>query len=154
MRSPALSEHTLLEVAHAVHVGHRAGDAPLLTEGDPVPGCGCPSCTGVSADDPARRRRRTQRRRTRPDRPLPVEDARAVSILTVAGRLGLAEPVRRGREWAVLCPLHDDTRPSLTLDVDRGFWYCFACSEGGDGIELWRRVRSCSFVEAVRELAE
>jgi DNA primase len=53
----------------------------------------------------------------------------------------------------VLCPLHDDTRPSLTLDVDRGLWFCFACAEGGDAIELWQRVRGCSFAEAVRELA-
>ncbi len=143
-----LTEHTRLEVVNAVHVGHRAGDAPPLAEGAPVPGCECPSCTGVSADDPARRRRRT-----RPNRPLPVDYARAVPILDVAGRLGLAEPVRRGREWAVLCPLHDDTRPSLTLHAERGLWYCFACSEGGDGIELWQRVRGCSFAEAVRELA-
>jgi len=147
---PPLSEHTRLEIAHTVHLGYRPGHPPPLAPGDPVPGCGCPICTGVSADDPARR---TRRRTTRPDRPLPVEDARAVSILDVAGRLGLGEPVRRGREWAVLCPLHDDTRPSLTLDVDRGLWYCFPCSEGGDGIELLQRVRGCSFAEAVRELA-
>ncbi len=150
MRGLPLSGHTRLEIAHAVHRGHWPGDTPPLAEGEPVPGCGCPECTGVAADNPARR---TRRRTTRPNRPLPVEDARAVSILDVAGRLGLGEPVRRGRECAVLCPLHDDTRPSLTLDVDRGLWYCFACSEGGDGIELWQRVRSCSFAEAVRELA-
>ena len=150
MRSPPLSEHTRLELAHTVHLGYRSGDPPPLAPGDPVPGCGCPTCTGVSADDPARR---TQRREYRQDRPLPVEDARAVSILDVAGRLGLGEPVWRGRECAVLCPLHDDARPSLTLDVDHGLWYCFACSEGGDGIELWQRVRGGSFAEAVLEIA-
>ncbi len=148
MRGPPLSEHTRLEIDHAFHRAHRPSDPPPLAESDPVPGCGCPSCTGVSADDPARRRRRT-----RPDRPLPVEDARAVSILDVAGRLGLGEPVRRGREWAVLCPFHDDTRPSLTLHEERGLWYCFPCAEGGDGLELWQRVRGVSFAEAVRELA-
>ncbi len=145
-----LSPHIALEVANAVHLGHRPGDALPLALGDPVPACGCPSCTGVSADDPARR---TRRRTYRQDRPLPVEDARALSILDVAGRLGLGEPARRGREWAVLCPLHDDTQPSLTLDLDRSLWYCFGCSEGGDGIELVQRVRNCSFAEAVRELA-
>ncbi len=140
----------MLEIDHAFHRDHRPGDPPPLAESEPVPGCGCPECTGVAADNPARR---TRRRTTRPDRPLPVEDARAVPILDVAGRLGLGEPVRRGREWAVLCPLHDDTRPSLTLDVDRGLWYCFPCAEGGDVIELVQRVRGCSFAEAVRELA-
>ncbi len=148
MRTKPASEHTRLELAHAVHVGHHAGDPPPLAEGAPVPGCGCPSCTGVSADDPARRRRR---RPNRQDRPLPVEDARRVPILDVAGRLGLGEPVRRGREWAVRCPFHDDSRPSLTLS-DAGLWYCFVCSEGGDGIRLWELVRGVPFAEAVREL--
>ncbi len=70
----------------------------------------------------------------------------------MAERLGLGEPVRRGREWAVCCPFHDDNRPSLTLS-DAGLWYCFVCAEGGDGIELWQRVRGVPFAEAVRELA-
>ena len=129
----------------------RGSATNMGSAGEAVPGCACPICTGISAEHPARRRRR--HRTTRPNRPLPVEDARAVSILDVVGRLGLGEPVRRGREWAVLCPLHDDTRPSLTLDVDRGLWYCFPCAEGGDVIELWQRVRGCSFAEAVRGLA-
>ncbi len=147
---PPASKHTRLEIAHALHLGHRPGDPPPLAEGAPVPGCGCPECTGVAADNPARRLRR---RTTRPDRPLPVEDARAVSILEIVSRLGLGEPVRRGREYAVRCPLHDDNRPSLTLDVDRSLWHCFPCAEGGDGIELWQRVRGVSFVEAVKEIA-
>ncbi len=142
----------MLEIAQAVQADHRPGESPPLAEGDPVPGCGCPACTGVPAEDPARRFGKTSHRREVSD-PLPVEVARAVPILSVTARLGLGEPVRRGREWAVLCPLHDDTRPSLTLNLDRGLWYCFACSEGGDSLALWQRVRGCSFAEAVRELA-
>ncbi len=144
---PPASKHARLELAHAVHVGHRPGDPPPLAEGAPVPGCGCPECTGVAADNPARRSRRT-----RTNRLLPVEDARRVPILQIVSRLGLGEPVRRGREWAVCCPLHDDNRPSLTLS-DAGLWYCFVCAEGGDGLELWQRVRGVSFAEAVREMA-
>ncbi len=145
---PPASKHTRLEIAHAVHVGHQPGDPLPLAEGAPVPGCGCPSCTGVSMDDPARRGRRT-----RPDRPLPVEEARRVPILEIVSRLGLGEPVRRGPEYAVRCPLHDDNRPSLTLDVDRSLWHCFPCAEGGDGIRLWELVRGVPFAEAVREIA-
>ncbi len=144
---PPASKHTRLEIAHAVHVGHRPGDPPPLAEGAPVPGCGCPECTGVAADNPARRSRRT-----RQDQRLPVEDARRVPILEIVSRLGLGEPVRRGREWAVCCPLHDDNRPSLTLS-DAGLWYCFVCADGGDGIRLWELVRGVSFAAAVLELA-
>lgn len=82
-----------------------------------------------------------------------MEAARAVPILEVVAGLGLGEPVRRGHEWAVCCPFHEDSRPSLRINEGDGLWYCDPCAEGGDGLELWQRVRGVSFVEAVRELA-
>ena len=142
-----VSEHVRLEIANAVHRGHRPGDPPPLDDGEPVPGCGCPRCTGVAVDDPARARR------PRSDRRLPVEEARAVSILDVARLLGLGEPVRRGSEYLVRCPLHDDERPSLTISPDRNVWYCFPCGMGGDGIELYRLATGLPFSDVVRELA-
>ena len=135
--------HTYLEIVHAVRLGHRPGDRPPLDRGQPVPGCVCYRCTGV---------RPTSRRKGRPRDPLPVVEARVAPILEVATRLGLGEPTRRGKEWAVCCPFHDDHRPSLTLSED-GLWYCFPCGMGGDVIELYRRTTGCSFADAVRELA-
>ena len=85
--------------------------------------------------------------------PLPVEAARAADILKVARRLGLGEPVRRGAEWATRCPFHEDTRPSLRLNVKSGLWYCDPCAMGGDGINLVRPVRGVEFADAVREVA-
>ncbi len=149
MTGTALSEHVRLEIANAVHRGHWPGDPPPLDDGEPVPGCGCPICTGIAADNPARR----IRRRNRPNQLLPVEDARRVPILEVAQRLGLGEPISRGGEVAVRCPLHDDERPSLTIDPDRNVWYCFPCGMGGDGIGLYRLATGLSFGEVVRELA-
>jgi len=152
-----LSEHTRLEIAHAIHVGHRPGDAPWLNgkllplaEGDPVPGCSCPECTGVPADHPARRS--LQRGRKPGRNGLPVDEARAVPILEVVSRLGLGEPRKAGREYLVRCPLHDDSRPSLRISPERGLWICDPCGEGGDGIRLVERVRGVSFADAVRQL--
>lgn len=79
-----------------------------------------------------------------------IEHARRASILRVAAALGLGKQVPRGREYAVLCPLHDDHDPSLWLNPDEDLWYCFPCGEGGDGIQLVMRVRGCGFMEAVR----
>ena len=39
------------------------------------------------------------------------------------------------------------------MNAERGLWICDPCGEGGDVIELWRRVRGVPFAEAVRELA-
>lgn len=143
------SEHTRLEIVHAVHAGHRPGDPPPLEDGDPVPGCGCEDCTGVSEEERLSRRQDSSRRCEN----LPVEDARRVSILEVVRRLGLGKPKARGGEPKVRCPFHDDHDPSLRLNVDDGLFYCDPCMDGGDAIELYRRVRGVSFPDAVRELA-
>jgi DNA primase len=49
--------------------------------------------------------------------------------------------------------MHDDQRPSLSVNAKSGLWYCPVCAIGGDGIELWRRVRGLSFADAVKEVA-
>lgn len=85
--------------------------------------------------------------------PLPVAEAKRVSLLTIARSLGLGEPAAHRDEWAVLCPLHDDHDPSLHLNERNGLWYCHVCGEGGDGIRLVERAQHKSFVEAVRWIA-
>lgn len=93
--------------------------------------------------------------RGEPERPgLPVEEARKVPLLEVVSRLGLGQPVRKGRELVVRCPLHDDSDPSLTLNPERGLWYCFPCGVGGDGIRLAELTLREEFAEVVKWLAE
>lgn len=151
----ALSEHLRLELA-AAHVQGRP-----LDPGQPVPGCGCPSCTGFPKDHPARipawRRqdpkgaaRSDAERRTVWKRRL--EAARAVSSLDIARLLGCGDPEHRGSEWAVRCPLHRDGNPSLRIDPDTGLWYCDPCGEGGDGLRLFMRAKRLDFVSAVKEI--
>ena len=84
--------------------------------------------------------------------PLDVEAARAIPLVQVVSRLALGEPVGCWGEPRVLCPLHDDHRPSLRLNVERGLWYCDPCTTGGDGIRLWMLTRDQEFADAVREM--
>jgi DNA primase len=68
----------------------------------------------------------------------PINKAkRLVSILHLAERL-TGPGVRRGREIAFRCPLHDDHDPSLRVDPERGVWFCDPCLVGGDVVELAR----------------
>lgn len=152
--APPRSRHLDAAILYAAHRGYKPGDPMPLEPGEPVPGCGCPVCTGIPADSPARTPPRRSRQRTT-SRRLDVDAARAVPLLDVAKRLGLepTRPFARSRDWLARCPLHDDRRPSLRLNPTRGVWYCHPCGEGGDGLRLVERVRGCDFADAVRELA-
>jgi 5S rRNA maturation endonuclease (ribonuclease M5) len=45
----------------------------------------------------------------------------------------------RHRELDMHCPLHDDTKRSATLDLDKGLWYCQAGCGGGRVVSLIRQ---------------
>jgi hypothetical protein len=52
-----------------------------------------------------------------------------------------------------LCPFHDDTRPSMRVNVQTGAYKCMACGEGGsDLIAFLRRRDGLSFRDACRDL--
>jgi hypothetical protein len=114
----------------------------------------------LEADDPFRAEliasrspivRRPPSRRGRRD-PLPVEAARAVSILHLFERYG--HQIRRaGVQWVTRCPFHEDQRPSLTLSSAKGLWYCHPCGIGGDAIAYMMRRKGIDFTDAVREVA-
>ena len=61
---------------------------------------------------------------------------------------------RRGRSLVGLCPFHKEKTPSLHVNADRGFFYCFGCHEKGDVIGFVMKTEGLSFVDAVRRLAE
>jgi len=45
----------------------------------------------------------------------------------------------------VLCPFHEDKNPSLSLDLERGLFYCHACKAKGDAFSFYMKYNSCSF---------
>jgi DNA primase len=75
-------------------------------------------------------------------------------LLDIVARLDLGDPVKRGKEVRVLCPFHDDHRPSLRIQLEKGLWYCDPCAIGGDGISLVERQLGVDFATAVRWIAE
>lgn len=74
-------------------------------------------------------------------RDLPIEE--------VAQRLGLH--VERHR---CLCPFHNDTHPSLSLNVRRNTFRCFVCGASGGTIDLVMRHLGIGFREACQWLAQ
>ncbi len=69
-----------------------------------------------------------------------IERARAVPL----------EDLVETARGMMLCPLHDDTHPSML--VKNGFGYCFSCCGYLDSIGYLMRVRGLNFREAVKNL--
>ena len=53
-----------------------------------------------------------------------------------------------------VCPFHDDTVASLSVNEEENYWYCFGCEKGGSIIDFWMNWRGCDFHSAVAELAD
>lgn len=58
----------------------------------------------------------------------------------------------RSGEHPCLCPLHDDTEPSMYANREKGIWYCHACSISGDATEMVRHMYGMRFGDAVRKV--
>ena len=54
-------------------------------------------------------------------------------------------------KWTlVLCPFHEDTKPSLSIHLVSGGFHCFACGiRGGDIVAFQMQRYQMSFSEAV-----
>lgn len=68
-------------------------------------------------------------------------------------RSGGTEVKREGKRFKACCPFHDDRTPSLSIDPERGTYYCFACGQKGDALDYVQRTEHLSFPEAARSLA-
>jgi hypothetical protein len=63
--------------------------------------------------------------------------------------------VERGRFVTAQCFMHDDKKPSLSINKDRGLWYCHSnCQEGGDVIALVMKSLDLPFIAALSRLDE
>jgi DNA primase len=74
-----------------------------------------------------------------------------VSLSGLVGRR--VKLVRRGREFAGLCPFHHEKTPSFYVVEDKSFFHCFGCGAHGDAIGFVMRADNLDFLEAVEKLA-
>lgn len=76
----------------------------------------------------------------------------AVDIVDVIG--GFVALKRKGREFAGLCPFHNDHSPSMLVSPAKQIFKCFSCGAGGDVISFVQMHRRIEFREALIFLAE
>lgn len=82
-------------------------------------------------------------------------------IDTIKARADIVEVIgeyipltKRGQNFIGLCPFHNDTTPSLTVNSAKGIYKCFACDASGDIITFLQDYLKVTFLEAVQMLAE
>ena len=62
---------------------------------------------------------------------------------------------RHGSEHLGLCPFHDDTEPSLVINVKKNLWHCLGrCQSGGSVIDWVMKAEGVSFRHAVELLQD
>ena len=82
----------------------------------------------------------------------------AADIVQVIG--GYVQLRKAGRQYAGLCPFHEEKSPSFYVtprdadDKGCGFWKCFGCGKGGDVLKFLLMVQGGTFPEAVEDLAQ
>lgn len=81
-------------------------------------------------------------------------------VEAVKARINISDIVRRyvdlkpvsGR-WMGACPFHQETKPSMSVNDEEGFFYCFGCQASGDVIDFYGRINGLDFRESLEQLA-
>ena len=60
---------------------------------------------------------------------------------------------KKGSNFWCQCPFHDDSNPSMAVNQEKQFFYCFVCQESGNAIHFIRRYENLEFVDAIEALA-
>jgi DNA primase len=61
---------------------------------------------------------------------------------------------KKGKSHVGLCPWHDDSTPSLSVDKTKGLYNCFGCGESGDIFTLVEKMKGCTFTEAMEYIQQ
>ena len=51
-------------------------------------------------------------------------------------------------EKSILCPVHDDSRKSASVNSEKGVWVCYACHGSGSGIQIIMARENLTYPEA------
>ena len=72
-------------------------------------------------------------------------------IVDVVGRR--VQLNKKGSNYWGVCPFHDDHKPSMAVNQDKQFYYCFVCQASGNSINFLRDYENLDFTDAVETLA-
>ncbi|MDG0807535.1 DNA primase [Pectobacterium brasiliense] len=75
----------------------------------------------------------------------------AVSLVEVVRGQG-RKVVKRGKDWVVLCPFHQEKTPSCVISPEKNLYHCFGCDAGGSVLDWVMKTENLSLPHAVDKL--
>lgn len=75
----------------------------------------------------------------------------AVSLVEVVRDQG-RKVVKRGKDWVVLCPFHQENTPSCVISPEKNLYHCFGCDAGGSVIDWVMKTEGLSLPHTVDKL--
>jgi DNA primase len=77
---------------------------------------------------------------------------RSIDLVALIESKGI--PLKKnGKSYKGLCPFHEDTNPSLSVNPSTNLWQCFGCSAGGDVIRFVEMFDKVDFKGAIAQLS-
>ena len=76
-----------------------------------------------------------------------------VDIIKLFNHFGI-ELKKKGKNYTGICPWHDDTNPSLSVDREKGLYNCFGCGESGDAFTVVEKMKGYDFKESLKFLKD
>lgn len=61
---------------------------------------------------------------------------------------------KRGANLLGLCPFHHEKTGSFTVSPSKGIFKCFGCGKAGNAVGFVMEIEQCSYVDALRQLAQ
>lgn len=61
---------------------------------------------------------------------------------------------RKGNEWLGLCPFHEESSPSFSVNEKKQVYFCFGCKASGNSIHYLTQNQHLTFIDAIKMLAK
>ncbi|WP_036771234.1 CHC2 zinc finger domain-containing protein, partial [Photorhabdus australis] len=75
----------------------------------------------------------------------------AVSLVAVVEQQG-RKLVKRGKDYVLLCPFHQEKTPSMVISPAKNLYHCFGCDAGGSVLDWVMKTEGLSLRRAVERL--
>jgi len=59
---------------------------------------------------------------------------------------------KQGSQVKIPCPFHSETKPSLSINLERNIFHCFGCGESGNIVTFVQKMEGCNQEQALKLL--